>query len=345
MALALLQEQGHEPIGLTMRLWREPGGDYDPAEADIASAQRVCQQLGVAHHVVDLREAFYRQIVCHMVAEYALGRTPNPCVRCNRWIKFGLLLEHALALGAGALATGHYARILRREGRYRLLRGRDATKDQSYFLYTLGQETLRRVLFPLGEHTKDQVRAWARARGLPVTERAESQDICFVRGGDYRRLIQAQQPEAARPGPIYNRAGELLGAHQGLPYYTIGQRSGLGIAAPRPLYVLALDAGRNALIVGYADELGHRALVAHEVTTISSGPLAPGTPVQAKIRYRARPAAARVYPEGPDTARVRFDAPLRDITPGQSVVFYQGDEVLGGGVIAQAEEPAGQQTV
>ncbi len=341
MALALLQQQGHELVGLTMRLWREPGNAHDPAEADIASARRVCQQLGVAHHVVDLQEAFYRQVVCHLVDEYAAGRTPNPCIRCNRWIKFGLLLEHALALGAEALATGHYARIAQQTGEYLLLRGRDAAKDQAYFLYTLGQETLSRLLFPLGEHTKAQVRAWAQARGLPVAERPESQDICFLRDGDYRRFIAAQRPEAVRPGPIYNRAGALLGEHRGLPYYTIGQRSGLGLAAPRPLYVLALDAGRNALVVGYGDELGQRALLAREVTTVSGRPLPAGASVQAKIRYRARAVAAQVYPEGADAARVCFDELLRDITPGQAVVFYQGERVLGGGIIAQAVEAPG----
>lgn len=344
VALALLQEQGYETLGLTMRLWREPSGSDDPAEADIASAAQVCSQLGVAHHVVDLREAFYAQVVCYLVDAYAAGRTPNPCVRCNRQIKFGRLLEHALALGADALATGHYARIAHDQGHLRLLRGRDAAKDQSYFLYTLGQERLARLLFPLGEWMKTEVRAYAQQRGLPVTERAESQDICFLQDGDYRRLIAAQRPDAVRPGPIYNQAGELLGEHQGLPSYTVGQRGGLGIAAPRPLYVLTLDAERNALVVGTADELGHRALLAHEVTTVSGGPLPPGARVQAKIRYRARPAAATVHPEGEEMARVRFAAPLRDITPGQAVVFYRGDEVLGGGVIARAEDPIGSPT-
>jgi tRNA-uridine 2-sulfurtransferase len=339
--LALLQAQGHATMGVTMRLWREPGQEGDPADADIASARGVCRQLGVAHHVVDLREAFYAHVVCYLVDAYTAGRTPNPCIRCNRQIKFGLLLEQALALGADAMATGHYARIAHERGRYRLLRGRDAAKDQAYFLYTLGQESLARLLFPLGEWTKSDVRAYAREQGLPLTERPESQDLCFLQDGDYRRLIATQRPEAVRPGPIYNRAGELLGEHRGLPNYTIGQRSGLGIAAPRPLYVLALDAGRNALVVGHAEELGRRALLARDVTTVSGQPLPPGAQVQAKIRYRARAAAATVHPQGEGAAWVRFAAPLRDITPGQAVVFYRGDEVLGGGLIARAEEPCG----
>ena len=339
MALALLLEQEHPVIGLTMRLWREPGGGDDPAEADIASAQQVCRQLGVEHHVVDLRDAFYEQVVCHFVAEYAAGRTPNPCVRCNRWIKFGLLLEQARALGAETLATGHYARIAHEEGRYRLLRGSDRGKDQSYFLYTLDQATLAVVHFPLGAYHKATIRDMARARGLPVVERAESQDICFSHDGDYRRLIQKQQPEAVRPGPIYDRDGQLLGEHRGLPYYTIGQRSGLGIAAPRPLYVIALDLERNALIVGHADALGRKGLMAREMNVIGGQPLPQGHMVQAKIRYRARPAAARVYMQAIDKARVLFDEPLRDITPGQAVVLYEGDTVLGGGIIDAATEP------
>ncbi len=337
--LALLQEQGCDVLGVTMRLWREPSGSRDAAEDDLVSARRVCRALGVAHQVVDLQAPFYERVVYPLLDAYAAGQTPNPCIRCNREIKFGLLLEQALALGADALATGHYARIAEGAGGYQLLRGRDATKDQSYFLFRLGQETLARVLFPLGDHTKQEVRAYARAKGLPVAERAESQDICFVRDRDYRRFINQERPEAVRPGPIYNQAGQQLGEHRGLPYYTVGQRSGLGIAAPRPLYVLAVDAEHNALVVGYADELGGQILFAEEVVTVSGGTLPPALHVHAQIRHRARSVAAWVYPEGADGARVCFEAPLRDITPGQAVVFYQGDQVLGGGIIVRAEAP------
>lgn len=339
MSLVLLQEQGYDVIGLTMHLWREPDGGYDPADADIASAQQICQQLGVEHHVVDLRDAFYERVVCHFVSEYVAGRTPNPCVHCNRWIKFGLLLKEARALGAQTLATGHYARIVHEEGLYRLLRGRDRGKDQSYFLYTLDQETLAVVHFPLGAYHKAAIRDMARDRDLSVGERAESQDICFAQDGDYRRLIQKEQPESVRPGPIYSCAGQLLGEHRGLAHYTIGQRSGLGIAAPRPLYVVALDVERNALIVGHVEQLGHKGLIAREMNFISGHPLPQGYPVQAEIRYRARPAAACVYREATDEARVTFDEPLRDITPGQAVVFYEGDTVLGGGIIHTAMDP------
>jgi len=328
---ALLLERGYAVTGLTMRLWRA-GSPAGPEEG-LSAARAVCQRLGIAHQVVDLREAFSRQVVDHLVAEYAQGRTPNPCLRCNRILKFGALLDHARALGCQYLATGHYARVERAEGEHHLLCGLDAHRDQSYFLYALGQEELAAVLMPLGALPKARVRELARAWALPSADRPESQDLCFLAGQDYRTFIQEQAPEAARPGPIYDRAGRQLGTHKGLPFYTVGQREGLGIAAPRPLYVLRLDVPRNALIVGHAEELGHDALLAQEVTYVSGRALPPGAPIEAKIRYRAPRAPARVWPLPDARARVVFGSTMRDITPGQAVVFYEGERVLGGGII------------
>ncbi|MBC7315154.1 MAG: tRNA 2-thiouridine(34) synthase MnmA [Chloroflexi bacterium] len=336
VAAALLQEAGYTVHGVTMQLWREPSQEDASSPSDgAASAQAVCEHLGIPHHVVDLRQAFYEEVVQYFLREYARGRTPNPCLRCNRLIKFGALFEWARTWGAQYLATGHYARILDEGGCYALLCGRDVNKDQSYFLYTLKQEDLAHLLFPIGEWTKERVREYALERHLPVAERPESQDICFLPGGDYRRFIAQHAPEAVRPGPIYDAAGRLLGEHHGLPFYTVGQREGLGISAPKPFYVLALDVARNALIVGYAEELGQSALLAEEMTYVCGEAPPQGANVEAKIRYKSQRIPARVYDEGDGCARVYFERPLRDITPGQAVVLYKGERVLGGGIIAR----------
>jgi tRNA-specific 2-thiouridylase len=341
VAAALLQERGHSVIGITMRLWREPplpedAGASGVAGDCVAEAAAVCRHLGIPHHILDVRDAFERQVVDHLVAEYARGRTPNPCLRCNRLFKFGALLHHARALGATHLASGHYARVERRIDGWRLLTAADATKDQSYVLYALGQEELSALLLPLGNLTKARVRALAHAMDLPAAERSESQDICFLRDGNYRRFIAERAPGAVRPGPILHVDGRLLGEHRGLPFYTIGQREGLGIAAPHPLYVLRIDAARNALIVGPAAALGRDALLAEAMTYVAGAPPPAGTPLEAKIRYRARRASARLWPLPGDRARLAFAHPLRDITPGQAVVLYDGQEVVGGGIIVAA---------
>ena len=339
---ALLLERGYEVEGLTMHLWREPPlppGERpgDGLNDSLSSARAVCAFLGIQHHSVDLREAFLRQVVEHFVREYAQGRTPNPCLRCNRFFKFGLLLARARELGCDLLATGHYARVQRGESSYRLLCGVDADKDQSYFLYALQQQQLESLLLPLGEWHKIGVREWARSRGLPVAERAESQDVCFLRDKDYRRFLKNRLPETVRPGPIYDTKGRFLGEHRGLPFYTVGQRSGMGISASRPLYVVYLDAPRNALIVGFAEELGRKVLLAEDMTYVSGEPLPDGHAVGAKIRYRARRVGARVWALAGERARIVFEQPLRDIAPGQAVVLYLGEQVLGGGIISESE--------
>jgi len=333
VAAALLVDQGYRVEGLTMRVWSE-----SPSAADqsVAAAREVCATLGIHHHTLDLSQTFYLDVVSHFVREYARGRTPNPCVRCNRLIKFGALLKYARRLGVDMLATGHYARLERGASGIRLLTGVDRSKDQSYFLYMLDQDRLGFLCFPLGGLTKTQVRALADAYGLPTATRHESQDVCFVRDGDYGAFIARRYPSALQPGPIYDARGRLLGEHRGLALYTVGQRSGLGIAARSPLYVLRLDPSRNALIVGPAEELGRATLRAENMSYVSGDIPMPGRPIDVRIRYRARRQPARVWPDGRQKATVTLSRPLRDITPGQSVVLYDGDEVLGGGIISRS---------
>jgi tRNA-specific 2-thiouridylase len=340
MAAALLVERGYHVAGITLRLWREPSTPEEAeAEPDaIASARAICAHLGIPHEVLDVRQVFQREVVAYFGQEYLRGRTPNPCLRCNRWLKFGLLLDEALRRGYDFLATGHYVRLRRQGELYQLWCGVDEAKDQSYVLYALRQEHLRYLLFPLGEYTKDQVRALARARGLPAAERPESQDICFLRDNDYRRFLRERWPAAGTPGPIVDRQGRYLGEHKGLAFYTVGQREGLGIAAPRPLYVLALDVARNALVVGHAEALGRDTFLVEEVSYISGEPPDPGTAVEVKIRYRAPRVPARVETLPGQRARVILARPLRDITPGQAAVFYEGEQLLGGGIIAQVAD-------
>jgi tRNA-specific 2-thiouridylase len=346
VAAALLVDQGYEVIGLMMRLWSEPGnGPMTPTNRcctldQMNDARRVADILGIPFYVIDVREQFRRSIVQFFIDEHAAGRTPNPCVECNRQIRFTYLLERAMALGADYLATGHYARVEQTNGVYRLRQGIDAHKDQSYVLHVLQQSHLARVLFPVGELTKPQVREIAEARGLTVAAKAESQDLCFLNDGDYRRFLREHGDRPPQPGPILDAAGRELGRHEGLPFYTIGQRKGLGLAAAEPLFVLAKDADRNALVVGPREALGAPALVARGVNWLAGAP--PSTPIaaQVKIRYKAAPADAIVTPLPGDEACVVFAAPAVGATPGQAAVFYDGDVCLGGGTIAHAERPA-----
>ena len=302
----------------------------------------MCQNLGIPFYLLNFEAAFKTHVVDFFLDGYARAVTPNPCLECNRQIKFGALLEKARALGADYLATGHYARVRELDSKFQLLKGLDPKKDQSYALSILNQEQLSQAMFPLGEFTKDETRAMARRFGLRVAEKHESQDLCFIADGNYRNFLQRNIPGALVPGDIVDTRRNVLGHHEGLANYTIGQRKGLGCAVGEPLYVLALDATRNAVVVGRAAELGRRELVAGAVNWIAGEP--PTEPIRAtvKIRYRAAEAAADVYPHpGPpppgagEGARVLFDEPLRDITPGQAAVFYDGDVCLGGGVISR----------
>jgi len=342
VAAVLLTEQGYQVIGLMLQLWSEPGDEADnrcctPDAVD--SARWVADSLGIPFYVFNVKAPFRTHVVDYFVREYAAGRTPNPCLMCNRHIRFDLLLRRTLALDACYLATGHYVRLRQANGRYHLLKGVDARKDQSYVLYMLNQKILRHVLFPLGDYTKEQVREIAHQRGLPVADRAESQDLCFLADGNYRRFLREKAPTAVRPGPIVDLSGQVIGQHKGLPFYTIGQRRGLGIAAPKALYVMDIDAARNALVVATAAELGRNELTASQVSYVSGETPPEPTRVTAKIRYKARDARVHVTLLDVCTAHVRFHQPQRDITPGQSIALYQGKVLLGGGTIAWPDEP------
>lgn len=339
LAAALLVEQGYDVVGIMLRLWSEVDNGTGPANRCCAldaqyDAERVAEHLGIPFYLVNIADEFERRVVDYFVAEYTAGRTPNPCVECNRQVRFDLLLRRALALDAQYLATGHYARVRRLGERRQLCRGVDRDKDQSYVLHVLSQDKLAHALFPVGEYTKSQVREMARERGLPVAERGESQDLCFVSDGDYRRFLSERAPEAIRPGPIRDSSGRALGQHQGLAHYTIGQRKGLGISGPQSLYVLALEPTDNALIVGTADELGRDVCLTRRVNWIAGEPPGQTFAATAKIRYKACDAPVTVTVMDASEARVQFERPLRDITPGQAIVFYQDQVVLGGGTIS-----------
>lgn len=342
VAAALLVREGYDVIGMMMRLWSETGsGPVTPANRcctpdQMADARRVADKLGIPFYVLDVRRYFRQSIVQFFIDEHAAGRTPNPCVECNRRIRFTYLLERAMALDADYLATGHYARVEKAGGRYHLLQGIDTHKDQSYVLHVLQQSHLARVLFPIGEYTKTQVRELAHEFGLPVVSKQESQDLCFLNDGDYRRFLREHSPQAQRSGPIVDAHGRELGRHEGLPFYTIGQRKGLGIAASDPLFVVSKDAERNALVVGPRDALGVRHLMVERVNWINGAP-PESVPAQVKIRYKAAAAAAVVTPAAGDCALVQFSEPVYGATPGQAAVFYDGAMCLGGGIIAQTE--------
>jgi tRNA-specific 2-thiouridylase len=333
----LLKEQGYDVIGMMLRLWSEPGKEDSNrccTPDSMAQARRVAAKLDIPFYVIDAKDVFRETVVQYFLDGYARGETPNPCLICNRQIRWTFLLEHALALGADYMATGHYVRIQRAEGgKMNLLRAVDRSKDQSYVLHVLNQEKLRRALFPIGDYPKTEIRAIAEKLGLPTASRKDSQDLCFLAGDDYRNFLRRNAREMLAPGEILTREGAAVGTHTGLANYTIGQRKGLGIASPVPLYVLGKDAGTNSLIVGTQEELGSRELSARDVNWLSGE--APGEPFRAevKIRYTAKEAEALVTPIDGSRARVRFDLPQRDITAGQAAVFFQGDLLLGGGLI------------
>ncbi len=343
VSAALLVEQGYEVLGMMMRLWSEPGlGPSAPMNRcctpdQMADARRVADKLNIPFYVVDIQDYFRKTIVQFFIDEHSAGRTPNPCIECNREIRFHYLLERALALDADYLATGHYARVCQTESGYELRKAVDRTKDQSYVLHVLDQKALGQVLFPVGDYEKETVREMAKRFDLPVAQKSDSMDLCFLGDGDYRRFLNEYAPEATKPGPILNQAGEEVGRHSGLPNYTIGQRKGLGIAAAEPLFVLNKDVSRNAVIVGSRAETNQRELVARQVNwTVAERPSGP-IEAQVKIRYKAKAVAAVVTPLADNSAAVSFKEPVFGITAGQGAVFYDGDVVLGGGLIAMGE--------
>lgn len=326
VAAYLLREAGYEVHGLTLWLW-DPQGPYENPCCSLDAAALAARELGIPHEVVQAQEDFRRLVVEPTLSAYRRGITPNPCAFCNREVRFALLLREADRRGIPWVATGHHARVAR-AGKPRLLRGRDPQKDQSYFLFALTHEELSRALFPVGEYTKAEIKALAEKLGLTAARLPESQDLCFAPEGIAALILEAE------PGPIYDLDGRLLGRHKGLPHYTVGQRHGLGLSSPRPLYVVALDLERNAVIVGPEEALYARGLLAQDLHWIGGEPPGERFPAEVQVRYRAAPVPAEVeLREG--AAWVRFSRPVRAVTPGQAAVFYRGEEVLGGGIIAR----------
>ena len=338
---ALLHAQGYECIGVTMKLWDGPEvveGHHKTCCTldDVSDARRVAGQLGIPFYVANFKEPFARHVIDDFVAAYQRGYTPNPCAQCNRHLKFAALQQRAQQLGAGCVATGHYASVVRADdGRYRVRRGRDAGKDQSYFLFDLSQEQLSHALFPLGDFSKEEVRDVASQFGLKVATKAESQEICFVPGGDYRTFLRPRlEAETFGPGPIVDTGGKMLGEHQGLPFYTVGQRRGLGIAAAQPLHVVSVRPENNTLVVGKRHEATRDSFMVERLNWMQTPPERPlETTVQ--IRYRQQPIPATVRPGDNARARVELREPQFAVAPGQAAVFYDDDTVIGGGWIAR----------
>jgi tRNA-specific 2-thiouridylase len=337
VAAALLLQQGYQVIGMMLRLWNESGREDENrccTPDAMAQARRVAAILGIPFYVIDAQQIFFNTVVKNFLEGYAQSTTPNPCLVCNRHIRWEFLLQRALSMGACYLATGHYVRLGQNaQGRFEILRAHDEDKDQSYVMHVLNQEKLTHAKFPLGEYTKSQVRQRAQELGLPVAHRPDSQDLCFLGDDGIRQFLVRNAPEMINPGPIQTRSGEQLGQHQGLAFYTIGQRKGLGLSTPDPMYVIEKDLRRNTLIVGRQDELGTRELIAVHINWISGSP--PEAPFRAevKIRYKATPAWGTITLLENERVHIHFDENLRDITPGQAAVIYNEDVCLGGGFI------------
>jgi len=342
---AVLKDEGYEVIGVTMQIWPS---DHQAGQADrfegccslaaVEDARWVAHKLHIPYYVLNFRELFARKVIADFCEEYRCGRTPNPCIRCNQHIKFDALLTKARELDADYIATGHYARIEYDEARsrYLLRKGLDVQKDQSYVLYMMKQDQLAHTLMPLGKLTKDKVRQLARELGLKVATKPESQEICFIPDNNYGDFLKDQMPEAVRAGPIIHRDGRVLGQHDGIIFYTIGQRRGLGISTRRPLYVVAIDKSKNTVIVGEEKDLYGDQLIASDVNWVAVERVKRPTRIKAKIRYRHQEADALLTPLDHDRTHIRFENPQKAITPGQAVVFYDGDLVIGGGTILEA---------
>jgi tRNA-uridine 2-sulfurtransferase len=340
VAAALLAEQGHDVIGLSMQLYDQRGGESFGSCCtldDLHDARRVATSIGIPHYIVNFERQFEDTVIANFVREYAAGRTPIPCAHCNSDLKFSTLLDRARGFGADHVATGHYARVIRRgDGRWLLLRSADREKDQSYFLFSLTQEQLARAAFPVGDLTKPRVRDEARRLGLRVAEKPDSQEICFVPGGDYASFVAKKNPDVERGGAIVDEQGQRLGEHGGVHRFTIGQRKGLGVSAPAPLYVLKLEPQTGTVVVGPRAALEKTTLTASGVNWIAYDAPDEWVRVEAQIRHRHAPASGRVRALPGDGAELEFDAPQSAITPGQAVVLYDGDIVVGGGWIDTA---------
>ncbi len=341
VAAAMLAEQGYDTVGISMRLYATPQEDYSKSccsPDDLFDARMVADRLGMPFYVANYQEEFRKRVIDYFVDEYRVGRTPNPCVACNNHLKFDILLDRSLALGSKYLATGHFA-IIDHSGDYPVLRkGKDDSKDQTYFLFGLPREALPRIIFPLGEMTKAEVRERARGMNLETAEKAESQEICFVAGGDYKNFVAERlEQEGTVPGKIVMEDGKVLGQHDGIHSFTIGQRKGLGISHNEPLYVKSIRPSDGTVVVGPKTSLAVRGLVAERCNWLS-WERPPGVfECGVKIRYRSQPVEALVtVGADPSMAMVEFKEPVRAVTPGQAAVFYRGDEVLGGGWIEES---------
>jgi tRNA-specific 2-thiouridylase len=341
VAAALLAEQGHDVIGLSMQLYDQTDGQTSFGSCcsidDLHDARRVAAAINIPHYILNFERQFDEQVVSNFVREYTAGRTPLPCARCNSDLKFATLADRAEGFGADRIATGHYARVEfdSTTGRYVLKRGVDPSKDQAYFLFSLTQDQLARALFPVGDRCKDSVREYARARDLPVADKPDSQEICFIPDHDYAAFVTRRAPDAQQAGAILARDGRMLGTHDGIHRFTVGQRKGLGLSASpsgAPMYVLELKPAERHVIVGTKAELERASLTASGVNWVVDAPNGP-LRVTAQIRHRHQPAAATVRPLNAGRVEVVFDTPQVAITPGQAAVFFDGDAVVGGGWI------------
>ncbi len=335
VAAALLKDQGYDVMGVMLRLWSDSDTENRCCAPDAQlEARRIAAQLDIPFYVIDAQEPFYKAVVQPFIDSYAGGTTPNPCLNCNRQIRWKFLRSRAKALGAEYISTGHYARIeVSENGSYRLLKNPDQDKDQSYFLHILTQDDLSRTVFPLADLSKPEVRQLARDYGLAVAERPDSQDLCFVGREDYRDFLRKFDPSLLKPGPILDLDGIVLGEHQGLADYTIGQRKGLGIAGPEPYYVIEKDLVNNALVIGFKNKLGRMSFSAERVNWISGESPTDLLNADIRIRYKSKAVPGQITPHGNNLAHIELTESLPDITPGQAAVFYQEQVCLGGGII------------
>ncbi len=337
VAAYLLKEEGYEVIGITMQIWqgnaREERGDGCCALRAVEDARRVCMELEIPHYVMNFRQEFKTEVIDYFVQEYAAGRTPNPCIACNRHIKWGVLLHHAIGIGADYIATGHYARVKRLEnGRYTLQASASA-KDQTYALYSLTQGQLSRTLMPVGAYDKEEIRQIAHRAKLPVADKPDSQEICFVQDNDYAKFIEDYLGKKFPPGNFVDKNGKVMGRHKGIIHYTVGQRKGLGLSLKEPAFVLEIRPKENEVVLGYGREIFSLGVFADHLNLMSRGEFEDGMDVTAKIRYNHRGARAKLYHWGEDGVYCKFLEEQRAITPGQALVLYEGDDVLGGGTI------------